>query len=246
MSNKNLDDFQRQSAEEEFLRLAALEIESEENEIFLEAQSLPDPPPEVLQGIQANLLETMHKTREKQRSHKIFLQLGRLTACAVVICCVLLTGAYFGVEAARASINNFVMDLFDDHAIIRTSRSENQEGASLPGDWSGPFSITWVPARFTNVQSSNLKTSWIILYGNESEDENLSIYVWNPTHAPNVNTANMVLFSQETIQDSSASIYVDSLEEICMLVWVKSDYIIQIGGTISPEEAKKIAESFSF
>lgn len=246
MSNKNLDDFQRQSAEEEFLRLAALEIESEENEIFLEAQDLPDPDPEVLQGIHANLLETMCKSKKKQRNRKIFFQLGRLTACAAALCCLLITGVYFGVDAARLSINNFVMELFDGHAVVRTEMSEAQGGAQLPTDWDGPFSVNWVPARFTKVRSNNLQTSWIILYGDESEDENLSIYVWNSTYAPNVNTQDVELVFREEIQDSTASVYLDSSNSTCTLIWVKSDYVVQIGGSVSPEEVKQIAESFSF
>ena len=58
MSNIKPDDLRRQAAEEEFFRLAALEIESEQNEEFLEAQSLPDPSPEVLQRMQANLQQS--------------------------------------------------------------------------------------------------------------------------------------------------------------------------------------------
>lgn len=246
MSNKNLDDFQRQSAEEEFLRLAALEIESEENEIFLEAQDLPDPDPEVLQGIQASLLETMRKSKKKRRNRKIFLQLGRLTACAAALCCLLITGVYFGVDAARLSINNFVMELFDGHATIRTDTSEAQGGAPLPTDWTGPFSVNWVPSRFINVRMEDLQEYWSLIYSSDIESENLSIYVWDAIYAPNVNTEGMNLISQENIQGSPASTYSDSTGNISTLVWAKADYIIQIGGTISPKEAKKIAENFSF
>lgn len=246
MSNKNLDDFQRQSAEEEFLRLAALEIESEENEIFLEAQDLPDPDPKVLQGIQANLLETMRKSKKKQRNRKIFLQVGRLTACAAALCCLLITGVYFGVDAARLSINNFVMELFDSHSIVWTTAAQAQTGASLPTDWDGPFSVAWVPTRFVNVQVKDLQTSWGLIYTSNIEGENLFVYVWDSTYAPSVNTEDMELVSQEYIQNSPTSIYLNSSGEICTLIWAKSDYIIQIGGTISPDEAKKIAENFSF
>ena len=49
MSNIKPDDFRKHAAEEDFFRLAAMEIEAEQNDEFLEAQSLPDPSPEVLQ-----------------------------------------------------------------------------------------------------------------------------------------------------------------------------------------------------
>lgn len=246
MSNNNLDNFQRQSAEEEFLRLAALEIESEENDLFMEAQNLPDPPSEVLRGIEANILETMRKTKKKQQNRRIFLKLGRLTACAAALCCLMITGAYFGVDAARLSINNFVMELFDDHAAIRTEMSEEQGGAPLPKNWTGPFSVSWVPTRFTNIQTKDLKTSWNLIYSGYEENENLFIYVWDASYAPNINIEDMELISQDNIQGSSANIYLNASSDMCTLVWVKSDYIVQIGGTIVPEEATKIAQNFNF
>lgn len=245
MSNKNLDNFQRQSAEEEFLRLVALEIESEENNLFLEAQNIPDPPMDILQGIQENLLDTMRKNRKRQRNSKIFLQVGRLTACTAALFCLLTTGVYFGVDAARLSINNFVMELFDGHAVVRTDASTQNTGALLPENWDGPFSVSWVPPRFTTVKTKKLQTFWNLIYSDD-EQNNLFVYVWNSDHAPNVDTEAMELIVQQDIQDSSASIYMDSSGDICTLIWVKSDYIIQIGGNLFPDEAIKIAESFDF
>lgn len=246
MSNNNLDNFRRQSAEEEFLRLAAIEIELEENNIFLEAQGLPDPDTEVLKDIQANLIETIRKNKKKQQIHKIILHMSRLTACAAALCCLLVSGVYFGVDAARLSINNFVMELFDGHAIIWTDDSEANTGAMLPEKWNGPFSVNWVPARFTNVQIKDLETSWRLAYSCESADDYLFIYVWSSKYAPNVSTEGMNQIAEENIQGSSASIYSDPSKEVCTLIWVNSDYVIQIGGTITSAEAKKMAENFDF
>lgn len=246
MSNNNLDNFQKQAAEEEFLRLAALEIESEQNDLFLEAQDLPDPPDEVLQNIQANLLKTMHKEKKQQQHRRIFLRLGRFSACAAVICCIVVSGLYFSVDAARLSINNFVMELFDGHAVVRTEVSEAQSGAPLPGGWTGPFSVNWVPARFTQVRAKDLQTSWKLLYSSDIENQYLSVGVWDSAYALNINTEGMTLVSEEIIQETPANIYTDSSEKTNTLIWVKNDCVIKIGGTISTDEAKKIAENFSF
>lgn len=244
MSNIKPDGLRRQAAEDEFFRLAALEIESEQNEEFLEAQSLPDPSPEVLQRMQAHLQQTMRKTQKRKHCRTIFLNLKRLSACAAIVCCLLISGTYFSVDAARNSINNFVLEFFDDHSTINTEVSESQEGISLPVNWQGPFFINWVPARFTNVRAKDSQTSWKLIYGNDVNNENMSIYVWNSLYAPYVNTENAKLVTQEDIQGAPASIFFDSKEDQCTLIWTKNDYIIQIGGTISPIEAKKIAENF--
>lgn len=244
MSNIRPDDLRRQAAEDEFFRLAAMEIESEQNEVFLEAQSLPDPPPEVLQRMQANLQQTMHKTKQRKRRHIIFMHLGRLTACAAIVCCVLISGTYLSVDAARDSINNFVLELFDDHSVIKTEKSEFQSGAALPANWQEPFYITWVPTRFINVHINKTDSVWSLCYEGSTIDDTLSVYVWDFYHSPNIDTENMTFISDENIQGSPAKIYLSKDENICMLIWTNDNYIVQIGGSISSDEAIKIAESF--
>lgn len=246
MSNIKPDDLRRQAAEEEFFRLAALEIESEQNEEFLEAQSLPDPSPEVLQRMQANLQQTMRKTQKRKRRRTIFLNLKRFSACAAIVFCVLVSGTYFSVDAARSSINNFVLDLFDNYAIVRTDDSSSLSGKALPSDWQGPFYIAWIPTRFTCTRAEQTKSSWILIYTSNSKNSNLSVYVWDTYHTPNIDTESMQLVSESDIQNTPSKIYIDKEGQNCMLIWVKEGYIIEIGGTVSTEEIKKIAESFVF
>lgn len=246
MSDIKLDEFRNQAAEEEFLRLAALEIDAEQNEAFVEAQSLPDPPPEVLQRMQQNLQATMRQTRKKKRRHTIFLYLGRFTACAAAICCVMFSGVYLGVDAARNSINNFVLELFDDHAVMRTEASNPESGAALPVDWQGPFYVTWVPARFTFVQTTTLESNYILRYGNDISDDYFLIFVWSNSSSASVNTEDMELVSEEKIQQATSKIYFQPDSSIYMLLWAKDHYLVQIYGDISAEECKKIAESFKF
>ena len=200
MSNIKPDDFRKHAAEEDFFRLAAMEIESEQNEEFLEAQSLPDPSPEVMTRMQVNLQMAIRRAHTRKRRQTIFLHLGRFTACAAVICCVLMSGVYFSVDAARNSINNFVLELFDDHAAVNTIVSETTEGTTLPKNWNGPFYITWVPARFTSVRSEQIDSFWILVYASQNNLDNLSIYVWDVFHSPSIDIENMQLIEENSIQ----------------------------------------------
>lgn len=246
MSNIKPDDLRRQAAEEEFFRLAALEIESEQNEEFLEAQNLPDPSPEVLQRMQANLQQTMRKTQKRKRRRTIFLNLKRFSACAAIFCCVLLSGTYFSVEAARNSINNFVLELFDDYAIVRTEVSQPQSGPVLPTNWEGPFYLTWVPAKFESVQATSLSYSWVLKYDSANDQEAMSICVWNAVDAPRIDIEDTVLIEETEIQGSTANIYLKNDKNVYTLLWTNSNYIITISGDISAAEAKKVAENFVF
>lgn len=246
MSNIKPDDLRRQAAEEEFFRLAALEIESEQNEEFLEAQSLPDPSPEVLQRMQANLQQTMRKTQKRKRRRTIFLKLQRFSVCAAIFCCVLLSGTYFSVDAARNSINNFVLELFDDHAIVRTDASLKNEGAALPINWEGPFYVTWVPSRFTQVSSKALKSYWTLTYRTESDKDTFSIFVWDNIANPYINTEGFKLLSQEDIGGLPANIYTSVDNGSCLLIWIKENYTIQIGGRISADEIIEVAKKMVF
>lgn len=246
MSNIKPDDLRRQAAEEEFFRLAALEIESEQNEEFLEAQSLPDPSPEVLQQMQANLQQTMRKTQKRKRHRTIFLNLKRLSACAAIVCCLLISGTYFSVDAARNSINNFVLELFEDHAVIQTDNSKNNMGALLPTTWKGPFVVSWVPSRFTNVSTINLQSYWSLVYSTDSSSNSFSIYVWDSSSTPHINTENFQLISQEEIQNTSANIYVSTDGKTHMLLWAVPNYTVQLGGNVTYEEILKIAKNMIF
>ena len=246
MSDIKPNDFRKHAAEDEFFRLAAMEIESEQNEEFLEAQNLPDPSPEVLAQIQKSLQTTMHQARKQTYRHTIFLHLGRFTACAALVCCIFFSGTYFGVEAARDTINNFVLELFDDHAILRTEVSKPQEGAVLPTGWQGPFYVTWIPTIFTNVKSSALNFSWALRYTSEDSLKNMSIFVWVASHAPSIDIEGTASVEQTEIQNSTANIYLKPDKGVCTLLWAKSDYIIMITGNISSEDAKKIAENIIF
>lgn len=246
MSNIKPDDLRRQAADEEFFRLAALEIESEQNEEFLEAQSLPDPSPEVLQRMQANLQQTMRKTQKRKRHRTIFLSLKRFSACAAIVFCVLVSSTYFSVDAARNSINNFVLELFDDHAVLRTDASVKDEGTALPVDWEGPFYVTWIPTRFTQVSSKTLESFWSVTYSTELVKDTFSIYVWDNIANLYISTEGFELLYHEDIDGFPANIYTSVDNDSSLLIWITEYYTIQIGGDLSTDEIIKVAKNIVF
>ena len=245
MHREDFEEFRRQQAEEEFFRLAALEIENEENEEFWKAQDQPDPPPEVMERLHAHLQADMRRAGRKTRRRRALKQLAQMAACLAIVCCVGFTGVYLTVDAARTAINNFVLEMFDGYAVVRTDETIDSSGVAMPDDWDGPFTVMWVPERYTDVRANDFGDSWQLLY-DDGESSSLFVVVWVTNALPNVDMEGMQLFDEIKIQGGQAIVYVKHKTNTNMLLWTVNDYIIQIMGDATVEEIKKIAENFLF
>lgn len=248
MSDKKLDEFRRQQAEEDFFRMAAAEIDQENNADFWEAQDLPDPPAEVMERMRNGLDSDMKKASQTRTRKKIGLFFGRMIACVAVVCSIAFVGTYVSVEAAREGVNNFVLNLFDGNAVMQTEVTQKKaSGVTLPEDWNGSFDITWVPERFTDVRAKSLDGYWLLIYYDEETcTEDLIIYVWTASSAPTIDTEGLELISEVEIQGSQAQIYQKDGPNQHILLWARQDYLIQISGTVTAEEIQKIAKNFMF
>lgn len=245
MHREDFEEFRRQQAEEEFFRLAALEIENEENEEFWKAQDQPDPPPEVMERLYAHLQADMRRAGRKTRRRRVLKQLVQMAACLAIVCCVGFTGVYLTVDAARTAINNFVLEMFDGNALAWTEETSGSEGVTLPDNWDGPFDVMWVPERYINVMANNLEDSWQLYYYT-ADREMLTITVWSVNALPNVDMEGMQLVDEKMIQSGQAMIYNKEGQNAHMLLWTVNDYIVQVVGNATAEEIEKIAENFLF
>ena len=244
MHREDFEEFRRQQAEEEFFRLAALEIENEENEEFWKAQDQPDPPPEVMERLHAHLQADMRRAGRKTRRRRALKQLAQMAACLAIVCCVGFTGVYLTVDAARTAINNFVLEMFEGNALVWTEETSGSEGVTLPDNWDGPFDVMWVPERFINVTAHSTVNCWQLLYNNN--DESLFVIVWSTESLPNVDMEGMRLTNEQKIQGGQAMTYHKEGTDTNMLLWTMNDYIVQIMGDVTTGEIEKIAENFLF
>lgn len=245
MHREDFEEFRRQQAEEEFFRLAALEIENEENEEFWKAQDQPDPPLEVMERLHAHLQADMRRAGRKTRRRRALKQLAQMAACLAIVCCVGFTGVYLTVDAARTAINNFVLEMFEGNALVWTEETSGSEGVTLPDYWDGPFDVMWVPERYINVMANNLEDSWQLYYYT-ADREMLTITVWSVNALPNVDMEGMQLVDEKMIQSGQAMIYNKEGQNAHMLLWTVNDYIVQVVGNATAEEIEKIAENFLF
>ena len=245
-NEKSLHEYLNRKAEEQFFRMAAEEIDAEEDRLFAQAQELPDPDDETMARLEAGLQTAMKKARRRAQRRRWLHGLGRVAAGVAIVSGGLFAGAYLTVDATRNAVNNFVLEAFDGYAQMETEESVELSGPTMPVGWDGPFAVTWVPERFDSVDSLEMDRAWYLFYDDTNSPKDLSVFVWDSEQAPRINLEGFQKVSQETIQNSDAQIYFSKDRNIYMLLWTHDSYNIQIEGGQSLQEITKIAENFKF
>lgn len=244
MTNKDLDILKNKKAEQEFFDMAAREIDKELDQVFIEAQNLPDPDPEILQRIQKNLNAEMYKQTVAWYIKKWASGIGKVAACIVFVSGVIFTGAYLHVEATRNQVNNFFLELFDEYAVIHHGEDDRESGVTMPASWSGPFSVGWVPQRFTDVFAQDMTYSWALYYDDLNSDNDLAIYVWDPDIAPTINTEGENKISEQ--ENKMTEYYHNPSRNTYSVVSVQNGYMIYVKNANTQEEAEEILKNISF
>lgn len=245
-NEKTLHEYLNRKAEEQFFRMAAEEIDAEDDRLFAQAQELPDPDDETMARLEAGLQTAMKKARRRAQRRRWLHGLGRVAAGVAIVSGGLFAGAYLTVDATRNAVNNFVLEAFDGYAQMETEESVELSGPTMPDGWDGPFTVGWIPERFTSVNCSETTGMWSLYYDDKNSRKDLSIYIWSPPLTPNINIEQMSKESIEDIQGSEVHIYYSVTDQIYMVLWTHNDYSIQIYGASSAAEAKKIVENFEF
>ena len=78
-NEKSLHEYLNRKAEEQFFRMAAEEIDAEEDRLFAQAQELPDPDDETMARLEAGLQTAMKKARRRAQRRRWLHGLGRVS-----------------------------------------------------------------------------------------------------------------------------------------------------------------------
>ena len=178
-NEKSLHEYLNRKAEEQFFRMAAEEIDAEEDRLFAQAQELPDPDGETMARLEAGLQTAMKKARRRAQRRRWLHGLGRVAAGVAIVSGGLFAGAYLTVDATRNAVNNFVLEAFDGYAQMETEESVELSGPTMPVGWDGPFAVTWVPERFDSVDSLEMDRASYLFYDDTNSPKDLSVFVWD-------------------------------------------------------------------
>lgn len=237
----------RQQAEDELVRRAAIEIAAMDMEAFFAAQeNIPDPPPEVMERLRRKIHARIRQEVARTRRKRFLRRAAQCAAAVVVIGSVGFTGTYFTVSAAREAINNFFLVSFDDHAVTRTEENERPSGTTVPGDWNEAITPTWVPERFDRVIVMEVGRGTSLTYDSSTAGDAMAISFWDASASPYVDTEDMILVDDLTIQNVRAELYYKETDGQYTLLMAKNDISMQIRGELEKEEIIKIAENISF
>lgn len=244
-NEKSLHEYLNRKAEEQFFRMAAEEIDAEEDRLFAQAQELPDPDDETMARLEAGLQTAMKKARRRAQRRRWLHGLGRVAAGVAIVSGGLFAGVYLTVDATRNAVNNFVLEAFDGYAQMETEERE-KSGPTMPADWDGPFAVMWVPDRFVNVTGFGMDGIWHLFYDDVNSSMDLSIVCWRANYSPNIDIEGMEDVLTEDIKGTESKIYYNPKNHVYMLIWTHDNYHFQIYGNATPDELKKIAKNFSF
>ena len=251
MSDRMIDELKRQQSEDNFFRMAGQMISEEELAEFEKSQQeAPELPPELAVKFHKQNRELIERSFKKKKHRLIFRRLAQAAAALMICVGASGTALYVTVDAARDSINNFFLEQFEDHAVVKpddgTDDLDENSGCAVPDDWDGPVTPRWVPKRYTDVEKIEAEGTYGLFYSSSQNGDYLIIYIVSGKYDLNIDTEDMVLFSETEIQNVPAKIYYKNDEKRLSLIFAKNDCTIRISGTVTVDEVEKVAENMNF
>ena len=231
--------------DEYLLKKAAAEIFSGEYGQYQAAQKEFDGVG-TLEGYQSgknSIRRALAARARSQRRLRLAKQAKRIAAVFVLGCAAVLSTVYFTVDAARATVNNFFLELGDGYAIVH--RWGDSGDPVLPEGWSDIVTPTWVPERFKYVLGTDLEDMKELIYQSDDPDDFLSISAWTNGMVPYVDQETLTFVKEVSLDGIPANLYEDAASDRYALLFVKNDYSIHIAGTVTEEEIIRLGESLS-
>ena len=231
--------------DEYLLKKAAAEIFSGEYGQYQAAQKEFDGVG-ALEGYQSgknSIRRALAARARSQRRLRLAKQAKRVAAVFVLGCAAVLSTVYFTVDAARATVNNFFLELGDGYAIVH--RWGDSGDPVLPEGWSNIVTPTWVPERFKYVLGTDLEDMKELIYQSDDPDDFLSISAWTNGMVPYVDQETLTFVKEVSLDGIPANLYEDATSGRYALLFVKNDYSIHIAGTVTEEEIIRLGKSLN-
>lgn len=187
------------------------------------------------------VLRALSTNMRKEHHRHLIKQARRIVAIIAIGCVSIFSLVYTTVDAVRASVNNFFLELGDGYAII------HQIGESgspiLPEKWSNIIVPSWIPARYKYVLGTDSKDMKELVYQSDKPDDVLLISAWTNGMVPYIDQERLSLVKEISLNDIPSYLYKDSSTNRFALLFVKNDYTVHISGTVTEAEIIEIGEN---
>lgn len=243
---QRFDALRQQQAENILVLRAAAEIAAQDQEEFIAAQDLPEPPEEVVARLDAGVHRALKGHNRRHKASGVLAGFTRAAAVLLILSGAVLMAGYFTVDAAREAINEFFLENFGTHTIVHTQETDKETGNAFPVDWNGSIRPAWIPSRFNAIKLYTCDRTEFLYYKAENSVDSLSISVWPASVAPAWDAENISDIESLLIQDVPATLCCNNDNNYLLLRFTKADRTVQIVGLLTREEILKIAENISF
>lgn len=248
MSNVFSEHMEQDYYDELFMQDAARMIDAELLEDLKASQEL-EIDEKWLQDLEQRTSKRLRFKTISRRVIRSTRRIGRIAAIFFLIICILFGGIYMTVDAARETINNFLLGKSNRrNATVFPTYFDAEAYPLIPIDWTGPICPTWMPDEYLLFSSgTKLDRYWWLIYNRkENISHSICIYIWDSTYKPYINIESYELVADNSVQEVPATIYHDTKNAIYSLIMVKNDFTIQIVGSISYADIVEIAEKIIF
>lgn len=202
-----------------------------------------------LQNLKQNTTKRLGFRKVFWQAVRCTKRIGRVAAIFFLTVCIVFGSIYMTVDAARETINNFLLGKANHSTAIVFPASLDEEAyALIPLDWTGPVYATWMPDGYKLASSGTQSDQyWWLVYNNkENIMQSICIYIWDNNYKPIIDVESYELVAENTIHGVPAAVYQDPKHDFHSLIMTKNDYTIQIIGTTNYSNIVEIAEQFIF
>lgn len=202
-----------------------------------------------LQNLKRNTTKRLGFKKVFWRTIRCTKRIGRIAAIFFLTVCIVFGSIYMTVDAARETINNFLLGKANHkNAIISPAFLDEEAYALIPLDWTGPVYATWMPDGYKLASSGTQSDQywWLVYNVKENIMQSICIYIWDNNYKPIIDVESYEIVSESTILEVPATVFHDTKHDVYTLIMIKNNLTIQIIGTINHANIVEIAEKLVF
>ncbi|MEN6327568.1 MAG: DUF4367 domain-containing protein [Syntrophomonas sp.] len=235
--------------EDSLFKLVMHDAAEKEGQLFLEDKETlkksPEfiPSHEAIQKFSRQLDAHLKKPKAYARRQRILTALNR-AAVAMLIILVLLCTTVATVQAVRARVLNFLIDIQQEYTSFELQNNENgSDGGSITIDWRKAYVPTYIPAGYEVSTSSNGELLRRIEFKNQ-QGSVITYTELSEGNKPALDTENASVF--ETVSINGQEGMLAAKDSLVTIIWQMNNRIFMIRGQTEKDTAVKMAEGVKY
>ena len=252
MPNNNPEQIRKKLYEEyedSLFKLIMHDAAEKEGKLFLEekeklkntSESLPSA--EAFKRFSQQLDAHLKKPQAYARRQRILKALNRL-AIAMLVMIVLLFTTVASVEALRAKVLNFLMDIQSEYTSFELKDNDNgSDGGSSTIDWHKAYVPTYIPAGYEISDISNGKLLRKIEFKNQ-QGSFITYTELSEGNKPALDTENASAFETVSINGQEGTLVVK--DSLVTIIWEMNNRMFMIRAQAEKNTAIKVAKGVKY